>query len=332
MKPLLVTVSLLLGFAPLARAQDQATTLLRQARAADVVVRALVVGASDPSPDWHRIEFRAEETLAGHVAERFSVLEPAGACCGRSLFALQPGDACLLFLDRAGAGLHPHGGARGVLADEPEVVAHVRALLAAADDAARAAVLVAGLDSPAHRVAADAAHSLVGSPALPNDSATRHKVVSALTTAIGRGDTAAGSLVEVAVRCADAEVIDGLLPLYFAQSREDRAALLRRGLARCAPENLLDRLPVHLRRDEATELRAAELLVAMPAQAAAPALTSLLESTASPRVQLTVAERLLADPNLRRALGGHVPAVVQDLAERRRNAPPSFRAIRPGQR
>src|SRR5690606_28187413 len=103
-------------------------------------------------PEWHRFEFVTERALRGRPGDRFAVLEPAGACCGRSLFALQTGDRCLLFLRRTGALLHPLGGARGVLPADAAVVAHTEALLAAADDRQRTALLAAALGSDAARV------------------------------------------------------------------------------------------------------------------------------------------------------------------------------------
>jgi hypothetical protein len=111
-----------LWFAVPAAAQEQATALSTAARAAAVVVRATVVVATDPSPEWHRLQFRTSEVLKGTVGGSFALLEPSGACCGRSLFALQPGQSCLLFLRQIGAVLHPFGGSRGVLPDEPEIV------------------------------------------------------------------------------------------------------------------------------------------------------------------------------------------------------------------
>lgn len=335
MKPLL---RLLSSFASLvclglgAVAQDQATTLLANSQRADVVVRATVVAASDPSPDWHRLEFRTDELLKGRLGAGFAVLEPAGACCGRSLFALQPGAPCLLFLQRRGATLHPLGGARGVLADEAEVAAHVRALLAATDATATAALLANGLQSPLPRIADDAAHALASLPSLALDRRRCDAVAEALTHAVGARLATAASLVEVAVRVADASMLDTLLPLYLGQERADQAALLRDGLARCAADELVTRLPMHLRSDEAGELRAAELLARLPAEHGAPALRRLLTTTPSPRVQLRVAETLLDQGATVSSLPARLPAPVLRLAERRRHTAQPFRSIQPTSR
>lgn len=315
-----------------ANAQDQATTLLANCQRADVVVRATVVAASDPSPDWHRLEFRTDELLKGGLGASFVVLEPAGACCGRSLFALQPGAACLLFLQRRGPALHPLGGARGVLAFDPALTEHVRGLLTAPDAAATAARLANGLQSPLPRIADDAAHALASLPQLTLDRNRRDVVAVALAHAVRTRLATAASLVEVAVRIADAPLLDTLLPLYLDQERTDQASLLREGLARCAADELLARLPMHLRRDEAGELRTAELLARLPAEHGAPALRRLLTTTRSPRVQLRVTETLLDQGAATSTLPAQLPAPVLRLAERRRNTVQPFRSIQPASR
>lgn len=335
MKPLLHLLSSFTSLVCLglgATAQDQATTLLANSQRAEVVVLATVVAASDPSPEWHRLEFRTDELLKGRSGADFAVLEPAGACCGRSLFALQPGAACLLFLQRRGATLHPLGGSRGVLAADPELTAHVRALLAAPDAAATAALLAGGLQSPLPRIADDAAHALAGLPTLALDRSRRAAVAEALGHAVRTRLATAASLVEVAVRIADAPMLDTLLPLYLDQERADQASLLREGLARCAADELLARLPMHLRNDEAGELRAAELLGRLPAEHGGPALRRLLTTTHSPRVQLRVTETLLDQGAATSTLPTQLPAPVLRLAERRRHTAQPFRSIQPASR
>lgn len=335
MKPLLHLLSSFTSLVCLAlgaNAQDQATTLLANSQRADVVVRATVVATSDPSPDWHRLEFRTDELLKGRLGANFAVLEPAGACCGRSLFALQPGAACLLFLQRRGATLHPLGGSRGVLADDAALSAHVRALLAAPDAAATAALLANGLQSPLPRIADDAAHALASLPTLALDRRRRDVVAEALGHAVRTRLATAASLVEVAVRIADAPMLDTLLPLYLGQERADQASLLREGLARCAADELLARLPMHLRSDEDGELRAAELLARLPAEHGAPALRRLLTATRSPRVQLRATETLLDQGAATSTLPAQLPAPVLRLAERRRHTVQPFRSIQPASR
>lgn len=310
-----------------APAQEQATTLASLARTADVVVRATVVRATDPSPEWHRLEFRRDEVLRGSLGETFTLLEPAGACCGRSLFALQPGNECLLFLQRRGPLLHPLGGARGVAQDAPELAAHVRALLGAADDGARARLLAASLAAPHPRIAADAAHALAALPTLPLGPAERAAVATALGDAVGRGHTAAPSLAEVAVRLADAPMLDSLLPLYMSQTHDDRAAMLRRALLRCPTRELAARLPLHVAGDEARQLRAAELMTALPAEEARAPLQALLLATAHPRVQLRAAQGLLDAGAPVHTLRARVPPAVLELANRRRNSTQTFRSL-----
>jgi hypothetical protein len=312
-------------------AQDQATTLLAAARAADLVVVASVTGASDPSPEWHRLQFATGEVLRGNAPAQFQLLEPAGACCGRSLFALRTGDQRLLFLQRRGATWHPFGGARGVLAAEPAVIAHVRALLAAPDATALTRLLAQSLEHEHGRVADDAAHALAVLPGLQLRGTDSQLVAAALQQATARGTTRAAALVEVVVRSPSAPLLDAVLPLYLGTTRSDHAALLRRALARGDGETIATRLPQFVA-DEQQAVRAAELLVELPAVPARAALASLLQQTGHPRLQLCIAEGLLAAGARAEDLAGRIPAPVLELAQKRHDRPRRFRNIDPMRR
>ncbi|MBL9079166.1 MAG: hypothetical protein JNL08_16810 [Planctomycetes bacterium] len=326
MSPLRRSVLALVLAVPVA-AQDQATTLLANATRADVVVRARVVAATDPSPDFHRLEFAPLALLKGTVGATFSLLEPAGACCGRSLFALQPGDAVLLFLRRTGATLHPLGGARGVLADDPAVAAAVTDLLAAGDDAARAAKLTAQLGHADPRVAADAAQALAVLPQLALSASQRTVLLAELQDALQHRRTTLGPLVDAALRLGDDVAVDHLLPLYLAAPFADAATLLRRRLGRVAPDALLSGLSDRLDGDAGRQLRGAELLADLPAAQAGTALRSLLARTTCPRVQLCASRALLLGGARTTELAGVVPAPVLELAERRGREPAPFQSL-----
>ena len=332
MKPasLLFVASLLHVAAP---AQDQATTLLAMGRAAAVVVRAQVLAAEDPSPEWHVMRFSTVEVLKGTVGAQFVLREGAGACCGHSLFAMQPGDRCLLFLARTGPLLHPFGGARGVLADETPVVMHVRELLAATSDAQRAPLLVRGLQHEAPRVRDDAAHALAGLPQLQLSASDRATAAATLASLLQQRSTAAAPLVQALVRLRG-QALDDLLPLYLTLERDDQAALLRDALVRAPAGLVTERLPMFSGGQGTAPLRAAELLAELPADAAAPGLRILLRSTDSPHAQLRAAEALLAAGVPDTEIAPFVPAAVMRLANRRRHDVPAFRSItpRPGTR
>ena len=96
-------------------AQQQATTLSTLAQRADVVAHAAVTSASSPAPGWRQLTLRTVASFKGAAGATFTLREPEGRCCGRSLFSLQPGDERILFLSRVGATLHTMGGGRGVL-------------------------------------------------------------------------------------------------------------------------------------------------------------------------------------------------------------------------
>lgn len=328
--PRLLVASLLLLAVP-AAGQDQATTLLASLRAADVVVQARVTAATDPSPDWHRLQFTTEAVVKGEAPATFAVLEPAGACCGRSLFALQVGDVRLLFLRRNGALWHPFGGARGVVPADAGLLAHVQALQAAASPAALTALLTASLSHQEPRIADDAAHALATLPTLALDGNGRATVAAALQQALATGHTRSAALVDVAVRCAEPTMLDVLLGSYLDADREDHARLLRAGLRRCHGPTVTARLPQLL--DGPTRgLRAAQLLVELPSLEGRTALTAVLHQASHPRVQLCIAEGLLAAGLHGHELQGQVPPAVLELALRRHQQPPRFRAITPNRR
>lgn len=326
----LVLAALLATIAPRAlTAQDQATTLLAAARSADVVVLATVVAATDPSPEWHRLQFRREQVLRGDIPQYFPLQEPAGRCCGRSLFALTVGDTRLLFLRRVGPTLHPFGGARGVLPVTPTLLTHVAALLAAPDDAARARLCAAALADPEPRIADDAAHALATLPTLQLSAPDRERVVTALVDAVQRGSTRAAPLADTATRLGDAASIDALLPLYLATPKADQAELLQRALRRAAPDLVATRLLLFASGEREPALRAARLLAALPAESARATMIVLLRREPSPQAKLHLCEGLLAAGVPRNDLAPLVPAPVLALAQQRQHRAPQFRNISP---
>jgi len=329
MKPVLLL--LFSALAPLAVAQNQATTFAAACDKAAVVVVATVTAVTDPSPEWHRMVWRTDEVLAGQVAPQFTLMEPSGACCGRSLFALSLGQQRLLFLTRTGATLHAFGGSRGVVSPDPAVLAHVRALLATPTPAARAQLLAANLEHPAARIALDAADALAAMPTLTLAAADRARVTHALTLAVRRGSTQAAPLIDVTVRSADVTMLDATLELYLNATRADRARLLRRGLSRMPAALLTSRLPAFQTGNPSAQLRVAQLLRAVPGNHGQSALSALLRRTNCPRVQLCVAEGLLTRGASANALRGAVAAPILELAERR-VASTRFRSIDPRSR
>ena len=315
-----------------APAQDQATTLLAAATAADVVVVARVEAATDPTPEWHRLELRTLQTLKGDAPATFVLLEPAGACCGRSLFALGAGDVRLLFLQRRPGGWHPFGGGRGVVPALPAIVAHVDALLAAAgNERELSRRLVAALAHLEPRVADDAAHALAALPQPRLQAAERTALGAALQQAVALGSTRAVALAEAAARVADDALLDTMLGSYVRTARDDQARMLRGVLRRCSAGAVAARLPLAVG-DDHHAVRAAELLVELPESFARDGLQQLLRRSSHPRLLLAVTEGLLANGARGAELAQQVPAPVLDLAERRVRAPRPFRNVDPNRR
>ncbi|MCR9243833.1 MAG: hypothetical protein NXI31_02295 [bacterium] len=317
-----------LALAAAANPQQQATTLARASERAAVIVVATVTSVTEPVPGFKRVAWQTDSRLRGTIGNTFALLEPAGACCGRSLFALSAGERRLLFLERRSTGLHPFGGGRGVLEPTLELREHVAALLSASTQQTRATLLARHLDHSNQRIALDAAHALAEYRGVQLAAADKQRVVTALERAVARGHTTAAALLDVTLETRDPALLDRALALYLAESHKDRARLLRSGLSRTDPARVTARLPVSLKRDPAVELRAAELLRALPAAQGAPALANLLGSTSCPKVKLCAVEGLLAAGHSAGSLKNRVPSSILELAKRRTRAA-RFRSIRP---
>ena len=309
--------------------QDQATTLATLAQRADLVVRATVTQSVHPTPQWHQLTLRADAVLKGAVGATFTLTEPAGRCCGRSLFALQVGDERVLFLKRVGPVLHTLGGGRGVLPTTPALLAHTEQLLQASTSNALGHLLAQNLEHAEPRIAHDAALSLAVLPNLSLTPAERSAVATSLLLSVQRGSTKTAALADVAARLGDASMVDAVLPVYMNATRNDQADLLRKALVRCSPALVAERMPVFVGATRRGNLRAATLLVDLPPHLAHAAMTDLLTRPNHPQVQLHLCEGLLAAGVSQAALQPMVPEVVLEMAIERRNRRPVFKNIRP---
>ncbi len=312
-----------------APAQDQATTLLALAQRADVVVRATVTETLQPTPQWLQLTLRTDAILKGAASATFQLTEPAGRCCGRSLFALQAGDARLMFLKRTGPTLHTLGGGRGAMPATADVVEHTRSLLQAESSSAVARLLAQSLGHSEPRIAHDAAAALAALPDFALTPSEREAVLTSLSRAVERGSTNAAALAEVTVRLGDEQAVDAGRPLYMGARRADHAALLRRALGRCDPGLVAARMPIFVGKSRQQNLRAASLLQDLPPHQAHAAMTDLLSRSRHPQVQLHLCEGLLDAGVTEAALKPLVPAVVVRLAAARRSRRPTFKNIEP---
>ncbi len=311
------------------RAQEEASTLSALAARADVVAVATATAATDPSPEWHRLEFRTEAALHGSPPATFALLEPAGRCCGRALFQLVPGTEYLLFLERRGPLLHPIAGDRGVVLATADVITHVRALAASADPAARARVLAGGLDAATPRIRDDAALALGALPGLGTDAFVRARVHQALAAQLPMPTTRLPALTAAAVRCGD-DAAALLLPYYLATADADTERVLQRALLQVPAAALGAAIAVAAPATDDARVRALELLAAAPAVENLPLVDQLLAGATAPRVALAASEALLAAGRDPSTLTTRVPRAVLELARQRRAALPRFRAVRPG--
>lgn len=312
-----------------AAAQDQATTMARLSQKADVVVRATVTSSVHPTAQLHQLTLQPNQVLKGQLGASFTLTEPAGKCCGRSLFALAVGDTRILFLKRLGPTLHTLGGGRGVLAVTPDLLTHVQALLAAPTTNATGHLLAASVNHAEPRIADDAALALATLPNLSLTPMERSAVVSSLLQSVQRGWTRTAALADVAARLGDASMVDSVMPVYLEATREDQALLLRNALTRCPPQLVADRMSTFVGNTRRSNLRAAALLTELPAATAQAAMTNLLQRPNHPQVQMHLCEGLLAAGVTSASLSPMVPQAVLKLAIARQNRRPTFRNIQP---
>ncbi|MFT4513076.1 MAG: hypothetical protein ACI89X_000760 [Planctomycetota bacterium] len=313
----------------IAAAQDQASTIARLCQKADVIVRATVQSSAHPTAQLHQLTLQPNQVLKGQIGVSFTLTEPAGKCCGRSLFALTVGDTRILFLKRLGPTVHTLGGGRGVLAVTPDILSHVQALLAAPTTNATGHLLAASVNHVEPRIADDAALALATLPNLSLTPLERSAIVSSLLQSVQRGWTRTAALADVAVRLGDANMVDSVMPVYLEAVREDQALLLRNALKRCPTQLVAERMPAFVGNSRRSNLRAAALLTELPPATALAAMTNLLQRPNHPQVQMHLCEGLLAAGVTSASLSPMVPSAVLQLAIARQNRRPTFRNIQP---
>lgn len=278
-----------------ARAQQQASTLFTLTRSADVVVVATATLDFEPSPEWRRVDFRVDEKLKGAPRASFSVLEPAGRCCGAAMSGAEPGRQFVMFLQWRGPALHPIAGDRGVVTSTPELIAHVREILLAAGDPTQEKQLLArSLDHADVRVAQDAALALAAHPRPELDANSMQRVHEALDRCAAMPTTALPSLVTAVARAEGDDAADALMPRYLRATSEDSAAAIGGTLASLPG----DRIAAALRResvdDDTACIRAANLLEQKPDASQLDVLQKLLREARTPRASTHVVSALLA--------------------------------------
>ena len=321
--------ALLLAALP-ASAQSEASTLHQLVHRADAVVVATVLGASDPSPDFHRLQFRTDDVLAGTLGSEFALLEPAGRCCGRALWTLAPGQQRLLFLQRTGPTLHGLGGERGITVAEPRLLDHVRALLARRHDAPGTAnLLAAALQHGDRRIRDDAILTLPALTATPDPVRATPALLAALADELPHASTLLPALLASTQRLQITEAAQLLVPACLTTPHADVAELARVTLIALPADPVFAALGQHWPDRDATRLRAAELLTGLDGPRAAPLLQRLVTETTTPRVCLAATEGLLRHGATPAALQARVPAAVLELAQRRLQTRPRFANVRP---
>lgn len=300
-------------------AQQQATTLLRLTAQADAVAIATAVGQSDPSPEWHRVDFRTDETLSGSIGSSFAALEPAGRCCGNALFAVEPGSQYLVFLARRGSAVHPLGGDRGILSASPELVAHVRALVAAKGDARReTSLLAASLQHQDERIGTDAALALAAHAAPAADAEAKASLRAALRRDAETPTTKLPALAAAVARAEGPAAADCIVPLYLETPADDAATALQRALLSLPAESVSTAARSCNLADETAALRTASLFEERTHPSQLDLLQRMLQSAKRPKVAAAVTQAMLAHDVSEESLRQRVPDAVLQVAKSRR--------------
>ena len=300
-------------------AQQQATTLLRLSREADAVAVATATAFSDPSPEWHRVEFRADETLAGSVGAAFSTLEPAGRCCGNALFSVQPGAQYVVFLSKRGGAVHPLGGDRGILPASAELVAHVRALVANQGDArSETNLLAASLDNVDERIRTDAALALASHATPVTDAEAKASLRAALRLDTQQPTTRLPALATATARAEGRDAADCILPLYLETSAEGAATALQRTLLSLPADEVAAAARRCNLADQTAALRTASLFEERAHPSQLDLLQRMLQSAKRPKVAAAVTQAMLAHDVSEESLRHRVPDAVLQVAKSRR--------------
>lgn len=301
------------------RGQQQASTLFSLSRAADSVCVATATACTDPSPEWRRIEFRVDETMKGPARATFSVLEPAGRCCGAALLDAEPGRQFLVFLQSRGGSLHPIAGDRGVVAATPDILAHVRATLAVAGDHDKETrILAESLESSEGRVAQDAALALAAHPHAITDAKSRQCVADALDRCLAAPSTALPALATTLARAEGEAAALVLVPRYLRAPSEEGATSLRRALASLPAADIAAAVRSEAVADESSCVRAATLLEQNPDVAQLDVLQRLLRDASTPRAAAHVVSALLEHGVEAKSLAQQVHKSVLAAAVKRR--------------
>ncbi|MBK8977309.1 MAG: hypothetical protein IPM29_15465 [Planctomycetes bacterium] len=228
-----VALATLVVLAPVARlpAQREATTLAalvdRSTHIAVVQLTALQERGDELGAVMQRID-----ALLGTPPQTSTRAEPAARACGCALHGLAVGDRLLAFLNEAG---RPTAlGARGLPRATPELVAHVRSLLATrGDPVARCRALGLALAAADSRVAGDAALGLGLAPGLERaDEPTRARLRAALARALEGATTEVPALLVGAERLGDEACVDLVAAAYLGTRDQAVAAATRATLLR----------------------------------------------------------------------------------------------------
>jgi hypothetical protein len=314
-----------------AAAQDDATTLHDLADRADWIAVVEVRGpASDDGRD-HAVGLRALRSLRGEGPASFELREPCGHTCGRALHGLEAGTRLLAFLRRNEGGVRlATSSARGLPLAEPQLVAHVEALLRAGE-AERIELLTAALASADARVRRDAAAVLPHLRGLERANAgQRARIAAALGGALASADPGCVGLARTAQRLRLVEAIDPLLGAYLGDGQPGLAPLLLDVLPRIDPARTAEHLAANLPSARGPRLRAAELLARLDTPAARTPLLQLARGDERD-VAIRAAAGLLAAGVDAAALARETSADLVQAAQRRVAAErPRFRSVLKG--
>src|SRR5439155_23386306 len=136
----------------------------------------------------------------------------------------------------------------------------------------------------------------------------------ALATELLQGSTLVPALVDVVARSGGAGAARCLLTGYLGAASAGQALSLQQALVRLPGDAVREALAIAAMPAAAAQVRAAELLLAMPDPANTQLLLRLLQWSSTPRAALAATEALLAAGESPGALAPRVPAPVLEMA------------------
>ncbi|MHC5065255.1 MAG: hypothetical protein ACYTG5_14910 [Planctomycetota bacterium] len=330
MSHLIRNLALSICFCPLPlAAQDGASTLDQLVQRADVVSRVRVVAVKRDDRGQTEVLLQSLEDLKGKSPARIQLREPGARSCGRALWGLVPGTGLIAFLETEDSSVRLCvSSARSLAAIEPGLLDHLREMIRAGGAKDRIDLLVAGLDSPSHRVREDSALALPQMPQVTDIGPEGEALILAtLRESLANEDRRLLGLMLLAARMNLENSASFLLDAYLDPHMEGYDRVFQRVLPALSTGQVLQEIQERYRSDRSSGEKILPLLESLETRAVRPLLLEMLEDPQR-SVSLAAGSSLLTRGMPEGELSEHLTAAELEICRQRRQARrPVFRAI-----